>query len=323
MVNCDTSSDQDQGKRKMAGVHGKTSVVKTDRGDAEAKMQVETFVSVGGKVNVLASSNSDSALNKRNVGKPQHVRAAQKNVAAASQFGQVRKEILRRKTEIAKANYSSLTQNERQIDDMKNRRKNASSKSVTYSADTPPQRRTDRFRGARRTSDTAVSDYRNRADSNEMSKSGVLQDKWKSKQAEQSDVTIPFHQRSVVHVSGGSVSASDVNRTSSTSKYCNVVTSQPRASIPPPRGNDLLSDNNVPLKPEQQALTSIGYTASGYTLSDIQERDPLTLTEIMKTGLKDFFHLLHMPFKCCSRMVSRLLFRVPTKLQKHNSMIFP
>ena len=300
MVNFDAKNGQ--GKRKMAVVDGMPAASKAVRGDAETKMQVETFVSVGGKVSVLAGSNSDGALNKKNAGKPQHVRAAQKNVAAASQFGQVRKEILRRKTEIAKANYSLMTQNEKHADDIR-KRKSASSKSVTYSAETPPQRRAEKFRVVRRTSDTA--DYRTRTDSNETSKTATLQSRWKSKQADQNDVRMPFHQRSVVHVSGGSVSKSDTNQNRSTSKeYGNVITSQPRASIPPPRGNEMLSDNNVPLTSDRQTLPSVGYTASGYTLSDIQESGSVTFTEIMKAGVKDFFRLLYMPFRCCSRTVS-------------------
>ena len=307
MVNFDKKGSQD--KSKMAKVDTIPVVVsKPVRGDAETKMQVETFVSAGGKVNVLAGSNSDSALNKRNICKPQHVRAAQKNIAA-SQFCQVRKEILRRKSEIAKQNYALMSQSERDAyEDRK--RKSESSKSMTYSAETPPQRRSEKLKGVtRRKSDTAASSYRTRTDSNDSSKPLLSQtqnkDKIQSKTTEQTDVRIPFHRRSVVHVSGGTVSKSDNVHKPITSQYGSVVTSQPRASIPPPRGNEMLSDDNVPLSSDP--LTAIGYSASGYNLSDIQEVGSVTLTEIVKAGVKDFIRFLYMPFKCCNRTVSFFL----------------
>ena len=283
----------------MAKVDESQTDQKPVLGDAESKLQVDTFVSAGGKVNVLAGSSSDSALNKKNISKPQHVRAAQKNVAAA-QFRQIRKEILRRKSEIAKTNYALMMQNEKNHEVEK--KKTESSRSLMYPFETPPQRRAERLKGIyRRKSDTAAPDYRKRTDSNESEKSLMIQrldrDKLQSNVIEHSDVKIPFHRRSVVHVSGGSSDAgkTHMEQRNVTSNYGSVVTSQPRALVPPPRSNEMLSDNYVP-------STSVR-SASGYNLSDIQEVNSITLTEFVKTGVKDLLRFLYMPFKCCNNKV--------------------
>lgn len=295
----------------MAKVDASQADQKPAVGDAESKLQVDTFVSTGGKVNVLAGSSSDSALNKKNVSKPQHVRAAQKNVAAA-QFRQIRKEILRRKSEIAKTNYARMMQSENNYEMEK--RKTESSRSLMNPIETPPQRRAERLKGIyRRKSDTAAPGYRKRADSNESAKSLMIlkrdRDKLQSNVIEHSDVKIPFHRRSVVHVSGGSSDAgkTDVGQRNVTSNYGSVVTSQPRALVPPPRSNEMLSDNYVPSTSD--TLTPLGYSvrsASGYNLSDIQEVNSITLTEFVKTGVKDLLRFLYMPFKCCSNKVGLL-----------------
>ena len=294
----------------MAKVDAHQTDPKPVRGDSETKLQVDTFVSAGGKVHVLAGSSSDSALNKKNVSKPQHVRAAQKNVAAA-QFRQVRKEILRRKSEIAKTNYALMMQNKKNDDIEKG--KAESSRSLMYPIETPPQQRAEKLKGLyRRKSDTAAPAYRTRTDTNESAKSLLLpkqsRDKLQSKVIEQSDVKIPFHRRSVVHVSGGSIESgkTGTEQRKVTSNYGSVVTSQPRALVPPPRSNEMLSDNYVPSTSD--ALTSLGYSASGYNLSDIQEVSSINLTQIVKTGVKDFLRFLYMPFKCCNTQVSKVLY---------------
>ena len=299
----------------MAEVDASKADKKPDLDDAKPILQVDTVVSTDGKVKVLAGSSSDSALNKKNVSKPQHVRAAQKNVAAA-QFRQIRKEILRRKSEIAKTKYGLMMQNEKNVDI--GNKKAESSRSLMSPMETPPQRRAERLKGIyRRKSDTATQDYRRRTDSNESAKSLMLQrrerDNLQSNVLETNDVKIPFHRRSVVHVSGGSSSAGNTNteQRNVTSNYGSVVTTQPRSLVPPPRSNEMLSDNYVPSP--SGSLTPLGYSvrsASGYNLSDIQEVNSVTLTEFVKTGVKDLLRFLYMPFNCCSNKVRLLLFTI-------------